>query len=240
MIFGKQEVAAEEVGSYLFEIFKLDPTFSKHFNISSDNTISMVGFIHSHYPKSIYLENLEQILFPYLSAKKALTKSKLQYQELIAELDQTKDIDNLKPEEKANLKATQTKLPNIAAKIKEDGQRLLEMEGEIDKKLITAKESCLSNIKEFKSKQIATIHSILDSLKIPREQFKNKEIDNPLNFISYSEAIDYINRQTTVNKDQIPIKNLEKAEHNYEIFQQLLLYLALIDCLLPLGIVYGK
>ena len=240
MIFNKQEVREKNVGSYLFEIFKLEPSFSDHFNISNDGNTSMVDFVNAHYPKSIYLANLEKILFPYLNAKKALTKSTLQYKELIEELEKTKSIENLRPDEEAELKSTQDSLPTIITKIKEDGKQLSAMEDKINAHLAAAKKSCEEHAQEFKQKQIASIYNILDNLKIPREQFKDKRIDNPLNFTSYHEAMDYIDRQTTVKKENIPIKNLAEAEHNDEIFQQLLVYLALIDCLLPLGIVYGK
>ena len=135
MIFGKQEVVEKKVGSYLFEIFKLEPTFSDHFNMNSDSDVSMVDFINAHHPKSIYLENLEQILFPYLSAKKSLTKNVLQYKELIAELDETESIENLKPDEKANLQATKNRLPSIINTVNKDKQALAEMEIEINNKL---------------------------------------------------------------------------------------------------------
>lgn len=240
VIFGKKEVLEKNVGSYLFEIFKLEPAFSDHFNISNDSNVSMVDFVNAHYPKSIYLDNLEKVLFPYLKAKKSLTKNVLQYKELIEELDKTTGIENLRTDEKAELKSNQEALPNIIIKIKEDGKLLAEMEGKINAHLSAAKKSCEEHSKEFKQKQIAAIYNILDNLKIPREQFKDKKIDNPLNFTSYHEAMDYIDRQTTVKKENIPIKNLAEAEHNDEIFQQLLVYLALIDCLLPLGIDYGK
>ena len=240
MIFSKQEVVEKKVGSYLFEIFKLEPTFSDHFNMNSDSDVSMVDFINAHHPKSIYLENLEQILFPYLSAKKSLTKNVLQYKELIAELDETESIENLKPDEKANLQATKNRLPSIINTVNKDKQALAEMEIEINNKLSLLKKTCNSHSAEFKSKQIATIHKVLDSLKIPREQFQDKEIDNPLNFVSYKEVVDYIDRQTTLKKEHIPLKNLEKAEYDNETFQQLLVYLALVDCLLPLGIVYDR
>ena len=118
MIFNKQEVLEKNVGSYLFEIFKLEPAFSDHFNISNAGNISMVDFVNAHYPKSIYLENLENILFPYLNAKKSLAKNTLQYKELIEELEKTKSIENLRPDEEAELKSTEDSLPNIITKIK--------------------------------------------------------------------------------------------------------------------------
>jgi len=47
-------------------------------------------------------------------------------------------------------------------------------------------------------------------------------------------------RQTTIDRTKIPIKNWQEAATNYEIFEQLVIYLGLVDCLLPLGIDYGK
>lgn len=240
MIFGKKEVIEKKVGSYLFEIFKLEPAFSEHFNLSGGSSVSMEDFINAHYPKSPHLENLEKMLFPYLNAKKALTKNILKYQELIEELDKAKSIENLKADEESELKTVQANLPNIITKINEDKKQLAEIESKIAEKLAGAKKAYDDHTPAFKEKQIAAIYNILDKLKVPREQFKEKDIDNPLNFTSYHEAMDYIDRQTTIKKENIPIKNLEQAEHDDNIFQQLLVYLALVDCLLPLGIVYGR
>ena len=237
----KDEV--HEVNSYLFEVFKLNPEYSDIYcQVTEDKDpkdINMNDFICRHYPKAPIMKNLESSLSPYIKAQQFLAISKLRYTEALKRTSQSEEHDNLNPEEQSNLKRAKEEIPRLISELKSAEQSfnqqyelMREKLAEIIKEVGGIENSLYEKRREF-------VYKMLDNLGIPRSQYKDKRIDNPLKFKSFYEAYDYMERQTQINKTKIPIKKWQDAEHDYAIFEQLIIYLGLVDCLLPLGIDYA-
>jgi hypothetical protein len=239
----KDSSGQEHINSYLFEIFKLNPEYSDIYCKITDegrHDIKMNDFINRHYPKSPLVDNLEKSLSPYINAQEIFAVAKMRYKDALEKTNLADDIENLSTEEKTHIRNAKEDLPNIAVELKKAETQFQQEYDVVRKKLneIIMKLSSLEKGRYEKRREF--VYEMLDNLNIDRSQFKDKKIDNPLRFNSYDEAYDYMERQTTIDRTKIPIKNWQEAATNYEIFEQLVIYLGLVDCLLPLGIDYGK
>ena len=244
-MFAKKDIATEvSANSYLYEIFRLNPEFSDVYTSvthgESDAEITMQDFLARHKPASPFMAQLENTLAPYLATQEALAVSKIKYTQAIEEAAKADAIDQLTSDERHAIDAAKAALPNIVNSLQElekqfqsERDTMFEQIGNLVNDLQTIEHEFYENKRE-------RVYEMLDKLSISRDQFQDKTIDNPLRFTSYQEAYDYMERQTAIDRTRIPIKNWQQAEHNYDVFQQLIIYLALIDCLLPLGIDYGS
>lgn len=244
MWFGKEEINEREgINSYLFEIFKLNPEFSEIYcSITEDKTpeaFSMDDFFSRQYPASPVMMSLSKALAPYLELQEALALGKFKYTEAIQITQQADQIENLSTEERTLVDRAKTDLPQIINDLQVYEKAYREEKNQLTKKL----KSILQEISVLEKQQyqhrLEQVYLTLDNLGIPRKQFTDKRIDNPLRFRSYGETYDYLERQTSIDRTKIPIKNWQAAAHDYTIFQQLIVYLAVMDCLLPIGIDYG-
>lgn len=245
MWFNKEKTPEREgVNSYLFEVFKLNPEFSDIYcKITEDKTpdaFSMDDFFSRQYPASPVMTGLSKALAPYLQLQEALALSKLKYTEAIQATSQADQLDNLNPEERSLINKAQNDLPQIIANLQAYEKAYQEEKAKLGKQLTEILTEANTREKQQYAHRLEQVHKTLDNLDIPREQFTDKPIDNPLRFRSYGEAYDYLERQTSIDRTKIPVKNWQSAAHDYPTFQQLIVYLAVIDCLLPLGIDYGK
>ena len=245
MWFSKDEsIEREGVNSYLFEVFKLNPEFSDIYcKITEDKTpetFSMDDFFSRQYPASPVMMSLSQTLAPYLELQEALAVGKIRHQEAIQATSLADQLDNLSPEERTLVNKAKQDLPQIIANLQSYEHAYKEEKSKLAQQLTEVLEQAHALEMAQYTHRVEQVHTILDNLKIDRSQFTDKKIDNPLRFRSYGEAYDYLERQTSIDRTKIPIKNWQSAASDYTIFQQLVVYLAVMDCLLPLGIDYGK
>lgn len=232
-----------EINSYLYEVFRLNPEYSDIYGriIDEDsNSIKMSDFMERHYPKSPLVTSLESALAPYINAKEIFASATMRYKEALEKTDIVDSLENLSREQQTQLKRAKEEVPELVKRIKEAEETFKQEQETLHQNL----EKIVDEINKIESGKYETrrefVYKMLDNLEIPRTQFKDKKIDNPLRFQSYDEAYDYMERQTEINRTKIPIKNWQNAATDYKIFEQLIIYLGLVDCLLPLGIDYGK
>jgi hypothetical protein len=245
MWFNKEVVAEREgVNSYLFEVFKLNPEFSDIYcKITEDKTpeaFSMDDFFSRQYPASPVMMSLSKALAPYLELQEALALGKLRYTEAVQLTNHADQLENLSPEERTLIKRAQDDLPQIIANLQTYEKAYTEEKTKLAAQLTAILTEANTLEKQQYENRREQVYLTLDNLKIPRNQFTDKRIDNPLRFRSYGEAYDYLERQTSIDRTKIPIKNWQSAAHDYVVFQQLIVYLAVMDCLLPLGINYDN
>ena len=232
-----------DVNSYLFEVFKLNPQYSEIYcKITNEESseICMNDFMSRHYPKSPLLDNLENTLSPYFHAQELLAQTRIKYHEATKLTSEVEDIENLTTDEANALKRAKDDLPQLGIDLKKAEEIYKKEFEEMHEglKSIIHEVNKLENSRYEKRREF--VYEMLDKLEIPRSQFKDKTIDNPLKFKSYAEAYDYMERQTSIDRTKIPVKKWQDAANDYKIFEQLVVYLGLVDCLLPLGINYGK
>ncbi len=232
-----------EINSYLYEVFRLNPEYSDIYCriIDEDsNTIKMSDFIERHYPKSPLVNSLESALAPYINAKEIFAAANIRYKDALEKTEIANSLENLSTEQQTQVRRAKEEVPELVKQIK-DAENNFKQEQEI---LQQSLEKIVDELNKIENSKYETrrefVYKMLDNLEIPRTQFKDKNIDNPLRFQSYDEAYDYMERQTEINRTKIPIKNWQNAATDYKIFEQLIIYLGLVDCLLPLGIDYGK
>lgn len=245
MWFSKEKIKERDgVNSYLFEVFKLNPEFSDIYcAITEDKTpesFSMDDFFSRQYPASPVMISLSKTLAPYIELQETVALCKLRHNEAVTTTMQADDIDNLSREERVAVDRAKQNLPQLIANLQAYEQAYKEEKTKLADELKDALKQANALEREQYEKRKAQVHQILDDLDIPRKQYVDKKIDNPLRFRSYGEAYDYLERQTSIDRTKIPIKNWQQAYNNYAIFQQLIVYLAVMDCILPLGIDYGN
>ncbi|MBT4884824.1 MAG: hypothetical protein HON55_01560 [Legionellales bacterium] len=239
-----QDANADNINSYLYEVFKLNPHYSEIYcSITSDKnpeTLSMHDFMARQYPKSPVMENLGKVLSPYIEAQELFAVSKLKYTDALQKTAEADVLENLTRDQRTQINNAKDDLPKIITALKNHEETFKGYKKEISDQLKEVVQKVASLEQQQHQQRREHIYKILDSLDIARTQFKDKKIDNPLNFRSYDEAHDYMERQTSIDRTKIPIKNWQNAATDYVVFQKLIVYLALIDCLLPRGIDYGK
>ncbi|MBT4803625.1 MAG: hypothetical protein HON78_01325 [Legionellales bacterium] len=238
------EANTDNINSYLYEVFKLNPHYSEIYcSITSDKnpeTLSMTDFMKRQYPKSPVMENLGKVLAPYIEAQELFAISKLKYTDALQKTAEADIIENLSPDERRDVNKAKDDLPKIIGDLKAHEETFKSYKKEIGEQLKEVVQKAASLEQQQHQQRREHVYKILDGLGKPRTLFKDKKIDNPLNFRSYDEAYDYMERQTSIDRTKIPVKNWQNAATDYVVFQKLIIYLALIDCLLPLGIDYGK
>ena len=230
------------ISSYLYEIFRLDDTYDAFFNISNTeqkSSISFEQFSNAHYPMPPYLIELETILLPFLKNKKLVASIESKYNDLLDTIERSDKVDDLTQEQKSEIESSKKMLPSVMQQIKETSLSLKKSNDTLMKEFDAIQSRIQSEKQQNRTSCITAIHAMLHNLGLPPEQYKDKKIDNPIDFISYYEAADFIRRQTSLQIKKIPVKHWETAQYDYQVFNRLKIFLAFYDCVAPLGISYN-
>lgn len=240
----KKEDNLYEANSYLYEIFRLNPYFYNLYCEINDchvnEAVDMNSFINSHEPKSPYMQYVEKMLQPCIGMQESLIIAERNYKENLQQITIADKIEQPSRDEIYNLKTAKDKLPEIAVNLKNIRSDYQQKKD----KLIEQLPNIIKQIKEIKAQhnksRMHTLYEMLDKLKIPHDKYNAKKINNPMNFISYNEAYEYMERQTSIDRTKIPIKNWQNAATDYKIFEKLVIYLTVMDIALISGINYGN